>query len=177
MAGINLSSSTSGGEKSVRSSGSFDKSFVFFTVLFLLTALLFGGTRYYIKTLDAKRVALDVKLAESSAQLQGKAVDRVASFDKRLTLVGEQLRDRSVDSQKLLSQLENLTVPNVKLKKYEYSEAEKYVMVEGETENFKYIAQQIISFKSDALFSGITVESLTRTKEGRIAFSLKAEFN
>jgi len=177
MAGINLSSSTSGGEKNAGGGGFFDKSFVIVTALFLLTALVFGGARYYIKTLDAEQIALDARLAESSSQLQGKAVDRVASFENRLTLIGEQLRGRTVDSQKLLNQLEALVVPNVTLKKYEYNEAERYVMVEGETDNFKYIAQQIISFKSDALFSGITVESLARTESGRVAFSLKAEFN
>lgn len=175
MAGINLSSLTS--EKSTPRGGVFDTSFAVITGFFLLALLVFGGGRYYISMLDAESLTLDAKIAESTVQLKGKNVDRVAHFDDRLTLVKEQLKGRSVESQKLLAQLEALFVPNIRLTKYEYSEAEKYVLVEGESENFKYIAQQIISFKSEPLFSGIVVEALTRTKEGGIKFSLKAAFN
>lgn len=175
MAGINLSSSTS--EKKSGSRGIFDSSFAIVTILFFLAVVGFGGSRWYISTLDAKMTSLAATLEESSSRLQGKNVDRVAHFDNRLTLVAKQRSGRAVDSQRLLSGLESLVVPNIRLTKYEYNEAEKFVVVEGDTESLKYVAQQIISFKSDDLFSGIQVQSLARTQEGRITFSLKAEFN
>lgn len=175
MAGINLSSSTS--EKKGKGGGIFDSSFTIVTIIFILTIVGFAGSRFYIKTLDTKRAGLAATLEESSSRLQGKNVDRAAYFDNRLTLVKEQLSARTIDSQKLLNQLETLVVPSIRLTKYEYNETEKFVVVEGDAESLKYVAQQIISFKSDDLFAGIQVHSLTRTKEGRITFSLIADFN
>lgn len=175
MSGINLSSSTS--IKTTKKGGVFDSSFAVIVVIFFLVVAGFGGLRFYIKTLDTKISALKATLEENSAQLQGRNVDRVAHFDSRLRLAGEQSSGNGVDSQKLLDQLESLIVPNIRLTKYEYNETEKFVEVAGEAESFKYVAQQIVSFKSENTFVGIKVQSLARTTEGRIAFSLKADLN
>ncbi len=175
MAGINLSSSTLG--KKSGSGGLVDSSFIIITILFCLTVAGFGGLRWYISSQDATLADLDATLKEGGLKLQGPTVDRVAYFDSRLTLAEKQASSGAVDSQKLLNELESLVIPSVKLTKYEYNAAEKFVVVSGETDNFKYVAQQVISFKSEKIFAGITVESLTRTESGRIAFSFKAKFN
>lgn len=172
MAGMNLSSSTF--EK--KDVGIVDKTFIITVVVFLLVAATWGSMRWYIQTLNDRLAGLDATLAESSLQLRGEAVDRAAHFDTRLTLIGQQLDNGSVDTQALLNQLESLAVPNIKLTRYEYNQAEKFVEVTGETDNFKYIAQQIISLKSENLFRAITVDSIRRTDEGRIAFSFKVKF-
>jgi len=173
MAGINLSSGTFEQKTSHRSIA--DSSLTLSTILFLLVAAGWGGMRWYISTLDGKLANLEATIQENATRLQGSAVDRVAHFATRLDLIGKQLDQPSIDSQALLTQLESLTVPNVRLTRYEYNDAEKVVEVAGETDNFKYVAQQIISLKSESLFSGITVDSIDRTKEGNIAFSLKAQ--
>ena len=175
MAGMNLSSSKI--EKKEGRGGIFDGSFAIILVLFLLVAASWGGMRWYIMTLSDKLAELDSVIEENSLRLQGKDVDRVASFDSRLSLIGKQLQGETVDSQKFLTQMESLTVPNVRLTEYKYDAVEKTVTVSGETDNFKYIAQQILNLKSEALFVDVKVDSLKRTKEGRIAFSFKAKFN
>lgn len=175
MTGINLSSSSAEKKSSKRSI--FDSSFTVVTLFFIASVLVLGGTRWYIKTLDAKHEALVLTLAENSARLEGAKVDRVAHFDDRLRLTAENLASDPVDTQKLLAQIESLVVPTVRLTRYEYSAADKFVEIEGEAESFKYVAQQIISLKSERLFSEVKVQSLIRTKEGRVAFVLKADFN
>ena len=117
----------------------------------------------------------NISLEERSTQLKGNAVDRVVSFDTRLTLAKEQA-DTFTDTEKLLNQLENLVMPTVQLTKYEFNEKENFVIVDGETDNFKYVAQQLMNFKRDGLFAGMRVESLKKNETGRIAFSFKAEF-
>lgn len=175
MAGINLSSSTLG--KKSGSRGLVDSSFIIIAILFCLTVVGFGGLRWYTSTQDATLADLDATLKEGILKLQGPKVDRVAYFDNRLTIAEQQASEGAVDSQKLLNDLESLVIPSVKLTKYEYNAAEKFVVVSGETDNFKYVAQQVINFKSEKLFAGIVVESLNRTESGRIAFSFKAKFN
>ncbi|MFZ2300038.1 MAG: hypothetical protein WAW00_02810 [Candidatus Moraniibacteriota bacterium] len=175
MAGMNLSSSKI--EQKEGRSGIFDGSFSIILTIFFLVVASWVGMRWYIMTLNDKLASIDSVIAENSLRLQGKDVDRVATFDSRLSLIGKQLQGESADSQKLLTQLEGLTVPNVRLTEYRYDVMEKTVVVSGETENFKYVAQQIISLKSEKPFTNVTVDSLKRTKEGRIAFSFKAKLD
>jgi len=93
----------------------------------------------------------------------------VVHFDNRLTLAGEQLNAERVDSRNSRS-VGTLTVPGIRLTRYEYNAAEKFIEVEGEAESFKYVAQQIISFKSENLFAGIAVQSLDRTRKAASHF-------
>lgn len=175
MAGMNLSSSGFGQQE--KQSGIFSGSFSIIFIIFLLVSVSWGGMRWYIMTLDDKLASLDSAIEENASRLHGKDVDRVAHFDSRLSLIGNFLQGEAADSQKLLTQLESLTVPNVRLTEYRYDVTEKTVTVSGETDNFKYVAQQIISLKSETPFSEIRVDSLKLTKDGRVAFSFKARFN
>lgn len=171
---MNLSSSTLG-KKHIESGILSGSSVVVF--LFVLLLALWGSMQWYLKTLDEQRAEKQAALEVNASQLNGDSVDRVASLDARLTLIKKQINENTVDMTKLLNQLENVVLPSVRLTKYEFNQKDKSVLVDGETDNFKYVAQQIISFKSEALFAGIKVQAITRTLEGRIAFSLKAEFN
>ncbi len=172
---MNLSPSALGKKEGRR--GIFDTSFIAVLIIFFLVLAGWGGMRWYIQKLDDKLTGIEAEIEKNSLQLQGENVDRVANFGVRLELIDKQSKSSAVDSQKLLSQLESLAVPSVRLTEYKYNEAEKTVTVSGETDTFRYVAQQMVSLKSESLFAGIKVETLTRTKEGRIAFSFKARFN
>ena len=175
MAEINLASSTL--ERMGRPRRAFDKYYIFIVVILFLAVAGFGGLRWYITVLDDRISGFDATLAEHLGQLSGEKVDRAGYFDQRLTLIGQQLKGRAVDPQNLLNQLQQLVVPGVRLTKYNYNNTDKSVEVAGEADNFKSVAQQIISLKSDNTFGVVKVELLTVTPEGRVAFSLKAELN
>lgn len=168
MNGMNLASSIP--EKKTKTRRSFDNYFIFITGVFFLAVALFAGLRLYINVLDNRLARFDAVLAENAKQLRGERVDRVAHFDQSITLVEKQLDGNSVDSQKLLGQLESLVIPSVKLTKYEYNEAENSVEIAGETDSFKSVAQQIISFKSENPFDKIKVESLVVAEGGQVEF-------
>jgi len=172
MVGLNLSSSIAE-KKEITIS---DSSLAVISIIFFLVVAGFGGLRWYIKTLDNKLMDLEASLNENASRLRGDKVNRVAYFDARLRLIEQQLNGDAVDSKRLLGQMESLVLPNVRLTKYEYNETGKFVVVSGETENFKNVAQQIISLKSEDLFTGIKVESIQRTEGGQIGFSFKAQF-
>jgi len=175
MIGMNLSSSVP--EKKQEGSWTFGGP-VIVTVIFFLLLAFWGGMQWYLNTLDKILSEQQALLEENASRLKGDAVDRGASFDARLTLATKQMNEEDpVDTGKLLNQLESLVIPNVKLTKYEFDKNGKSVIVEGETDTFKYVAQQLFVFKGDALFSNIRVDSLKKNLEGRIEFSFKAEFN
>jgi len=175
MNGMNLASSMP--EKKVKMRRAFDNYFIFIAGIFFLAVALFAGLRWYINVLDNRLAGFDAVLAENAKQLRGERVDRVAYFDQRLALAEKQLDGSSVDSQKLLSQLEGLLIPSVKLTKYEYNEAENSVEIAGETDSFKSVAQQIISFKSENIFDQIKVESLVVAEGGRVEFVFTSKSN
>ena len=174
MAGLNLSSSTP--EKNQEQSGIFRGSFLV-VIIFSCMLLLWGGMQWYLKTLDDTIASKEALLTENSSKLTGENVDRVVSFDSRLTLAKKQVTENALETKIYLDQLESLVIPSIQITKYELNKKDNVVLVEGETDNFKYVAQQLISFKKDPLFAGIYVSTLKKNAEGRIIFSFKAEFN
>lgn len=172
MEGINLSSSL---EKRQKESAFMNGPVVVSLVFFLLLAS-WGGMRWYLKVLGDNLTQKTALLQSSSAQLRGDTVDRIVNFDTRLTLAKKQGADTVTNTDALLNQLERLVIPNVKLTKYEFNKKDKTVVVSGETDNFKYVAQQLVSFKGESPFVGMGVESLKKNETGRILFSFKSEF-
>lgn len=172
MAGINLSQSIQSGRAVKRSL--FDKGLVVSLILFFVVAGIWGGMRLYIKTLDDKIAVFDQELSNYSAELRGTQVDRVADFDNRLSLIAENLKD-TTDPKQSLEQIEGLVIPTVVLTEYAYDREKALVTVGGETDNFKYLAQQIMSLKSQPLFGELKVDSIGKTETGRIEFSLTAK--
>lgn len=168
MEGINLSSSVSkqGRETSWFLTGSF-----FIVLVFFLLLSLWGGMQLYLRSLDDVFSQKRTLLSEGTQNIQREKVNRIAGLDARLTLAQDQIQ-KSVDTDKILSQLESAVIPNIRLTKYEFNKQSGFVLIEGETDDFKYIAQQISSFKTSGLSQNISVESLDR-KEGLIQFSLK----
>ena len=172
MADLNLSSSTL--EKKSDHKNTFGGSWVI-AGLFLLILMGWGGLYLYLKALDQELASLNQTIAGNELELRGEAIDRVARFDRRLSFVKKQLDSETVEPYELLGQLERLVIPKARLIEYVYNVAEKSITVSGETDNFMYVAKQILSFKSEVPFSNIRVDSLKYTKDGRINFSFKAK--
>ena len=174
MAGVNLSQSmasqTEKSEKRPFSASGFPVSII----ILVLTLVGWGGLRWYIHTFDVKISQLETTLALDADKLHGVRVDRVTDFSNRLTFLGADL-SQFIDPKTLLTLLETLMVPQVVLVGYEYNEKEKVITIVGETENFRYLAEQIISFKSDPLFSKTRVDAIERNEDEKIRFTLKAD--
>lgn len=175
MAGVNLSQSMASRESAPTKRPFAASGFPLSIILLILTAAGWGGLRWYLHTLDQKIAGLDATLSASSGQLQGKEIDRVADFDARLSLLGVDASER-LDSREILTKLEALIVPQVVLKEFKYDQKEKMSVMTGETDNFRYLAGQLVSLKSDPLFSRVVVSTVSRTQEGKIQFTLKASF-
>lgn len=172
MAGINLSQSLQESKKNAEKKSLSDKGLIGAFVILLLVAGGWGGLRWYMQTLDDRIAFLEETLANNANRLEGENADRVADFNNRLILIGEGI-DNAAEPKEILEQLERLTVPDVVLTKYEYNRQDHVMFIGGVTDNFKYLAQEILSLKSEKAFSEVKVEIITRTKEGKLAFVLK----
>lgn len=168
MEGINLSSSVP--ERSRETSRFFNSSSLIIFVFFLLLAV-WGGMQFYIKSLDKTFSEKQTLLATNSQDIKGVKVDRIAALDARVTFARDQIKT-AVNTDEILNQLESSVISNIRLTKYEFNKETGSVSIEGETDDFKYIAQQIASFKTNGLARDVAVESLER-KEGIVQFTFK----
>jgi len=176
MAGINLSQSTE--EKVGRAEKKdkvFDSGLIISLVLFFAVVLGWGGAHYYSSLLSKQMASLDATIAEQNIKLEGAPAGRIADFDMRMSFVSKNAAERTSPDE-LFVQLESLMVPTIKLLQYEYNKQDKLVTFMAKTDNFRYIAEQIISLKSAGSFTDVKVDSINRDKEGSIVFTLKAHF-
>lgn len=175
MAGVNLSQSMDA-QAEKRKKHLFSASgFPISIILLVVTVVGWGGLRWYIYSLDKKITALDVTIADSGNRLQGESVDRIVDFDTRVSLLGADSAEL-IDPETFLTTLESLIVPQVLLTDYEYDNREQICTVSGVTDNFRYLAEQIISLKSDPFFSTVKIHAISRNDEGKIEFTLKTNF-
>lgn len=172
MGGINLSQSMQESRRGAEKKSFFDQGLIWGSVVLFLVAGAWGGLRWYMTTLDDKVAALEEELTSNASRLEGKSADRIADFNDRLTLIGTGL-DSAAEPRVILEQMERLMVPEVVLTKYEYDKKERTISIGGLTDNFKFLAQEILSLKSEAAFSEVKVDTIARTKDGKIAFELK----
>ncbi len=166
-----MASSRAEGKKHPFSVSSFPVSII----LLLVTIIGWGGLRWYLYMLDKKITDIDATLSVSSGQLSGEAIDRLVDFDARMALLGADPAEL-IDPQALFMKLEALVVPQVLLTKYEYNDRDQVMTISGRTASFRYLAEQLISFKSDATFARVQVTEIDRTEEGAIEFVLRNNF-
>lgn len=172
MAGINLSTQAYGGEKKKRSF--FDRGFVFSVVLLVIILGVWGGIRYFLFTLNRDITALESQITDSKNELEGEQVDRVLNFDIRKKGI-ETNMGTNIDVAKHFQDLEAVVIPSVRLTQYALNQNTGAIVISGETSDYKYLAQQLISFKKQAEYSNIRVDRITTTESGDISFTLKAD--
>lgn len=174
MEGINLSQSM---QESRRGSSEekrtlLDTGMMVAFAVFIVAALIWGGLAWYVSTVDQKIAAVNGELAESVASLAGKEADRVGDFSDRSAIIRKSL-DGSADPSAELDRIEAATVPGVVLTNYQFDEETGTVSITGITDNFKFIAQQLLVLKVSEGFITPKVASIARTKEGKIEFALE----
>ena len=171
MSGMNLSQSLPE-EEPADDRSFFDGGFILSLSLILLSAIAFGGVRLYIGSLDKKIATVEQTLSANAQRLSGENIDRIADFDSRLNYYSANRVDFS-DTEEILRKLEEKVLSDTVLKKFEYNPHDKVILIEGESNDFKKLAEQIMAFKDEKVFSNMEVQTLDRTEANLITFTLK----
>ncbi len=151
-----------------------DKGFVIAATIFFSVAAVWGGLLLYTNSVDGKINAISASVQTGLGSISGKSADRVGDFSDRLSLM-EAAAVNAVEPGDVLDQLGRMTVQGVVLTDYEYDVEHKAIRLEGETDNFRYIGQQMFSMKLSGSFSSIIVSSIEKKETGLIQFVLKAD--
>lgn len=171
MAGINLSQSIQ--EKQAIARGSFfDKGFFINVAIFLLVAGLYGGSQWYLGTLEEELTTLQGDASAKTAGLKSKDADRATDLSARLKTIAINLESET-EPRDALQELEQFTIANIKLTGYLYQEGEKLLIIRGVTTNLKYLAQQMLSYKKISDATSVHAESVKYNDAGQIEFELQ----
>lgn len=168
---MNLSQSTID-EEEVEKKSLFDSGFIVSLSLVLLSALTFGGLHLYIGFLDKKISALEGELSGSTVSLKGDHIDRVADFDARLNHFSTN-KTEFFETRDVFKKLENSILAGVVLEEFQYSVKEKTLTINGISGDYRRLAEQIMTFKKESIFSKLSVDSIDRNDEDQVIFVLK----
>jgi hypothetical protein len=114
------------------------------------------------------------QISAADAELKSEKVDRMISFDARKQGIVTSYEEKLDISDKLYD-LENLIIPDIRLTNFEFDHKNGTTVIDGVTNDYKYLAQQIINLKKESVYENILVHKISNTKEGAIEFTLKAE--
>lgn len=171
MPGMNLSQSTID-EEEVGKQSLFDSGFIISLSLILLSVLTFGGLHFYTGVLDKKISALDAELSGSAASLKGEHVDRVADFDARLNHFSTSHAE-FFETREVFQKLESSMLVGVVLEEFQYDAKAKILTINGISGDYRRLAEQIMTFKKEVIFSKLKVEAIGRNDEDQVTFVLK----
>ncbi len=173
MAGINLSQSIK--EKQELARGNFfDRGFFINVAIFLTVAVLYGGSYWYLGTVEATLTGLQAELVQRKAAMKNADSDAVTDFHVRLAAIGTGVQ-ANPDPRDVLGALEQLTLPMIRVTGYERSRsgtAGVTLGIQGVTTNLRYLAQQMLAYKRMAGVTSVHVESVEYNDAGQIEFEL-----
>ncbi len=175
MLGVNITQSVEEEETKPKRAGFFDTGTIISIALISLSLLGWGGTRYYIGTLDTKIADAEAALGVDMPKLSGERVDAIADFESRLVFFGAN-KSGLYEPVETLKKVEAAMVPGVVLTAYKYDHAEGLTTIEGQTDDFRKLEEQILGFKAQRVFSNVHTQNIGRNNLGQITFTLKANF-
>lgn len=166
MVNINLTTAENEG---VKKEFPYKKGLTVIIIALVIVGAAYGGIIQYSKQVSkADADAKSTYLVEYDKLAAGSAKE-VLDFEQRLELSKSLLSENDA-TMNSLTELEKTVVPGVYLASYEYNNQENSIKVQCVGENFRSVAQQLVSFKKSALFSSASVGETTLTEKGKVNF-------
>lgn len=157
------------------SQGIFDKAFAFSVVLVVIVGGIWATERVLIYLADKQIAEYQAQTAESFASVSAEDAQAVHDVTSRLGTVQKYANTSpTLNSQEILATLESSTIPQAKLTEYEHK-SDGRVTIKGTVTDYRFLAEQILRYRQQALFATAEVESTERTEGGKINFVLSVE--
>jgi hypothetical protein len=171
MAGINLSQSIK--EKQAIAQGRmFDRGFFINVVVFLVVIGLYGGSHWYLGSVEEQYTALQSDLLARKASGRNADSNAVADFQVRLATMRKGIASNP-DPKAAFDELEQLTLPSIRLTGYRWLQSDKELNILGVTTSLKSLAQQMLSYKKAGGVAAVHVVGVKYNDAGEIEFELR----
>jgi hypothetical protein len=168
MPGINLSRSAEQATE-LKKHDSFGRGAVSVVIVLVLALAAWGGVSYYGKKLSAEIDGVTSEIDSKKGVFSSADIDDVADFHFRLEIVKAGLGGR-ISPAGMLGSVEELILPGVRLTEYSFDATAKEIVFAGEADTLGTIAKQMVIVKRIPQFSGLSVDSISRTEDGKFEF-------
>lgn len=144
-------------------------------LVFVLSCLLWGGLRFYQKSLIEKIDSIRAK-QDQIFQAKDKELARsIIDFESGATLIQNLLKNHIYTSE-ILEKLSALTLPQVQWQTYSLDVKTKSLLVKGRAANYSVVAKQMLAFKEGGFFD-VAVSGINMDRTGGVSFQLQAGFD
>jgi hypothetical protein len=157
-------------EQMVNGAGKMNSSLIFFLVICVIFALIFGGLKIASSIVSGKNLKVKAQIEAANATLnEKKNVDDVLDLQMRLKEIKSSLSSK-VEVNGILDKISNTVMPGIVFTSYRNSG--KKVALTLRASNFDTISKQIFNFKQSDFASDVVVTGLSR-EESKIDCSVE----
>jgi Tfp pilus assembly protein PilN len=179
MTNIDLYQSIQAEKTTAQKKGLMDKGFAIVIFVLALTFSVWGGLKLYNLFLNKQLVSLNSQITAESEKIEASKMDKIADFQERMDLIRQNIPQKK-DPADFLGNLEKAVIPSVIIDSCELKYGDQAqgdtVSFTAVTDNFKSLAEQILSLKKTAYFKNVEMGAVTRNQEGKITFVIDAGF-
>ncbi len=125
----------------------------------------------------------EATLQEIQEKLEKGKTDEILFLEKKIKNYASKIKEitpllnEHVFATKFLKELETRTHPKLFFQKNDLNLSGSTVTLDGQTDNFFTLGQQILNLEENPLISELKLEKVSINKEGRVEFTLKFNFN
>ncbi len=150
-----------------------DKSLMFGLLIFGVSFGLWGIERLLIFSLDRETASYQAKTTEALQQLSPETAQAAEDFYDRAQTIRSAQTD-ALNGVDALAMLEKTTIPQVRLTSYRQVN-DGSVVIKGTTSDYRFVAEQLLRYRSEAAFNEMHVSKSERTDTGQINFEFVVE--
>lgn len=173
MTNINLSQSFREADAANQKKRPVDRGIYISISVLILVLLAFGILKGGTSWLNSKKKAVDISIASETRNLEGESVDRVADFQQRMNVIGDNISSKK-DINKILGQIGQAMVQGSIVGSLQNTG--ELVSLNIVSDNFLVAAKQLLNFKKSSYFSNVKVKDVSRDQDGKVMFTLEMNF-
>jgi hypothetical protein len=145
-----------------------DKGLSFGVLIMAIAFGLWGIERLLIFSLDRETTSYRTKTSEALQQISPDAVKNAEDFyDRSQTIRSSQ--KMALSGVDILAMLEKTTIPQVRLIDYKHA-VDGSVSVRGTTSDYRFVAEQLLRYRSEDALKTMHVGKSERTDTGQVNF-------
>lgn len=152
--------------------GVFDKAFGFSVALVVIVGGIWAAERVLLYLTDKQIAEYQATTKASFESVSSEDASSVHDVTSRIVAIGKQ-GESSVNPGEILAALEKSTIPQVTLTQFEYKK-DGTVSLEGNVSDYRFLAEQLLRYRQEEMFSTAEVQNTDRTESGQINFTIIA---
>lgn len=145
-------------------------------ILLIAGLVFYFGSILYKDALTRQQEEIASKLLAIQSDRDAEAEESVRDFAARILTIDSVLRSHIYTSH-IFAYLERVTHPRVQWKDFAYRVQDGTITMNGATENFTTLGEQIVALEQNSNIHNVTISNIQLDKSGRVFFGVSFKVN